>query len=85
MQRCATCRHWDSLDYPRANTVYLWDEGEREVDVGQNERPWGVCDAPSGPEHVGHSRLMQVWDASSYHASLRTRDTFGCVEHSPLG
>lgn len=90
MPRCATCKHWQKLEYP-ARDVYIdqYDAEQQHIEadtymVGDGSLTWGECDAPSGPGYLGVSKLMQVWDASSYAASLTTRDIFGCVEHAAI-
>ena len=92
MNNCETCQHWKShrehWNAPDGDPVKpeprlcMGDiRGVGLVDLGLDlSRMWGECLAPSGPEHIGVSKRMQVWDASSYYAGLVTRQDFGCIE-----
>lgn len=84
MQRCKTCKHWDS----RADEYYFGGEVPGTNTCRAVPEIWGVTQwSKDGetremkPEHIG--RLAFVQDGSDYHAALKTLPDFGCVQHEP--
>lgn len=93
---CGTCAHWRRIDgvAPDAYEVVShverdrpWEEragrtGDADVVeyVAANATRWGRCQRVT--HGWGQSEVAYVMDASDYHATLNTRDDFGCVEHT---
>lgn len=78
MERCGTCRHWQSFD-----------DYEPGFDSKDYPKGFGTCNAIGFlpdydiPLEKRSSWLAGTEDGSGYFACLRTKEAFGCVLHEP--
>jgi hypothetical protein len=76
MKTCATCKHWDSVEYASLppvrmcrNVVQFWDCTEWDDN----------CNRVVTDKYKDTKAFVQ--DGSDYRGVLLTRSNFGCVSH----